>query len=387
MLNRIEEIDQLATHIFLPEHFCTRSLQQPDPEEAAESAHLWMELNDFDLAPLAGSNGTMIVQRSTLKHSRPKDTVASLSTATPEEHWIEADTSMREALARLGSRNWLLVREKNKMVGILTIHDLASPLVSSYLLTRILGMEHGLRRLYGSYSNQMIPDEPSETGSGDGWTMEMLMNRVAKQKDLLEDIGFSSGKKFIKELRCFLKLRNHLAHARSILYMADSPFVAADILSRLESLTSTIFGLVRGRASVWERFESTVIVSASDPKHIWSGAGASFLPMTQPVFVISAQNPHEQILKRKDNLRRHRLLEYYLRHQLSERSFILSEVLGSSPCGSWSEESWAVGGITRDQAIVVGRHFAQRAVFELTEHDVRVIPIEGPSRDPLQRCR
>lgn len=387
MLNRIEEIDQLATNIFLAEHFCTRSLQQPDPQEAAESAHLWMELNDFDLAPLAGFNGAMIIQRSSLKHCDANDTVASLSTATPEEHWIEADTSMKEALDRLGSKNWLLVKEDNKMVGILTIHDLASPLVSSYLLTRILGMEHGLRRLYGSYSNQMLPDEPSEIGHGDGWTMEMLMNRVAKQKDLLKDIGFSSGKKFIKELRCFLKLRNHLAHARSILYMADSPSEAADIISRLESLTSTIFGLVRGRASVWKRFESTVIVSASEPKHIWSGAGASFLPMTQPVYVISAQNPHEQILKRKDNLRRHRLLEHCLRHHFRERSLILYEVLGRSPCGSWSEESWAVGGMKRDEAIMVGRHFAQRAVFELTENDVRVIPIEGPARDPLPRCR
>jgi hypothetical protein len=187
MLNRIREIDQLATTIFRVEHFCTRSLQQARPGERVFDVHLWMDLNDFDHAPVAGTNGGMFVSRLSFQDSVPEQTVSSLSQPTPDDHWIEAHTSLHDGLKRLASADWLLVRDNEQLIGILTLHDLASPVVSTYLLARLLGMEHGLRRLLGAYSNEMILDEPSEKGKGDGWTLEKVMNRLTTQKDLLND--------------------------------------------------------------------------------------------------------------------------------------------------------------------------------------------------------
>lgn len=162
MLNRIREIDQLATTILRVEHFCTRSLQQAKPSERVVDVHLWMDLNDFDHAPVAGTNGGMFVSRLSLEVAERDQTVSSLSKPTPDDHWIEAHTSLRDGLKRLASTDWLLVRDNGGLIGILTLHDLASPVISTYLLARLLGMEHGLRRLLGTYSNEMIPDEPSE---------------------------------------------------------------------------------------------------------------------------------------------------------------------------------------------------------------------------------
>lgn len=385
MLNRIREVDQLATTVFRVEHFCTRSLQQANSAERAVDVHLWMDLNDFDHAPVAGTNGEMFVSKLRLQDSTPEQMVFSLSQHTPDDHWIEAHTSLREGLKRLASCDWLLVRENGEMIGILTLQDLASPVVSIYLLARLLGMEHGLRRLLGTYSNEMIPDEPSEKGNGDGWTLEKVMNRLTTQKDLIKDMGYPSGKKFEKAFKSFLKLRNHLAHARSILYVAKDAGEAAEIVSELERFTSSIFGLVLNREAVWLSYEATQIVDADDPSFVWAGAGAAPLPLPSPVYVITAHNPCEKVLSDNENLRRHSLLDTYLKHSSSDRHLLLKEVIGKSIEGSWQEIGWAIGGLTREGAVVIGRHFAQRAVFELTDDEVCVVPMVGEARKPLPR--
>lgn len=385
MLNRIREIDQLATTIFRVEHFCTRSLQQARPGERVVDVHLWMDHNDFDHAPVAGTNGGMFVSKLSLEVAERDQTVSSLSQPTPDDHWIEAHTSLRDGLNRLASTDWLLVRENGGLIGILTLHDLASPVISTYLLARLLGMEHGLRRLLGTYSNEMIPDEPSEKGKGDGWTLEKVMNRLTTQKDLLKDLGYPSGKKFEKAFKCFLKLRNHLAHARSILYVAKDAGEAAEIVSELERFTSSIFGLVLNRDAVWLSYEATEIVDAKDPSFIWAGADAAPLLFPAPVYVITAQNPSERVLSDKENVRRHSLLESYLRHFSADTTLVLKEVIGKSIEGSWQEIGWAIGGLTREEAVVIGRHFAQRAVFELTDDEVCVIPMDGDARKALPR--
>ena len=66
MLERSAEIDDLAARIFLAEHFCSRDIQAPEPSEPVAEVHTWMELNDFDQAPLAGSNGDWFILRSEL---------------------------------------------------------------------------------------------------------------------------------------------------------------------------------------------------------------------------------------------------------------------------------------------------------------------------------
>ena len=385
MLNRIREIDLLATEIFRVEHFCTRSLQQAMPAERAADVHLWMDLNDFDYAPVVGTNGGMFVSRLSLEDADVDQVVSNLSQPTPDAQWIEANSSLRDGLKRLATTDWLLVRQNGDLIGILTLHDLASPVISTYLLARLLGMEHGLRRLLGTYSHEMIPDEPSEKGEGDGWTLEKVMNRLTTQKNLLNDLGYPSGKKFEKAFKGFLKLRNHLAHARSILYVAKDAGEAAEIVSELERITSSIFGLVLNRDAVWLSYEATQIVDAEDPSFVLAGAGAAPLLFPAPVYVITAQNPSERVLSDSENVRRHRLLESYLRRFSADMTLLLKEVIGKSIEGPWQELGWAIGGLTREEAVEIARHFSQRAIFELTDDRVCVIPTDGDAREALPR--
>jgi len=385
MLHRLSEIERLATDIFLAKHFCTRSVQQYEPNERAKDVLLWMELSDIDYAPVAGSNGQQFLSRDTLRTAAPNQLVGDLAQPTANERWIKGDTSLRLALKDLASMNWLLVHENDKLIGILTLDDLASPVVSTYLLARLLGLEHGLRRLVGTYSNEMLPDEPGEKGKGDGWTIETTGNRVRRLNGLLHDLGYASGNKFEDDFKRYTKLRNHLAHARTLLHVAKTPQEAARIVSDLELLTTRIYELVLDRDAVWDSYEATQIVDASDHSVVWAGRGAIPLPMETPIYVISAHNPFEKVLSQAENDKRHNLLKLHLDGHPSEREIQFKEVIGKSMTGPWNETSIAVSGITQPEARRIGERFGQRAIFELTESEVRIVPIDGEQRRPLPR--
>jgi len=53
MVERNAEIDDLAGRIFLEEHFCSRTIQAPKASEPFGEARVWIELNDYDHAPIA----------------------------------------------------------------------------------------------------------------------------------------------------------------------------------------------------------------------------------------------------------------------------------------------------------------------------------------------
>lgn len=100
MLERSAEIDDLAGRIFVAEHFCSRAIQAPEASEPAGEVRLWMELNDFDQAPIARSGGMQVVLRSSLVGVAPDRPVADLAMATPAEHWLNGGWQELEIEAR-----------------------------------------------------------------------------------------------------------------------------------------------------------------------------------------------------------------------------------------------------------------------------------------------
>lgn len=92
---RFEEVDQLATHIFVVRHFCTRDVRQPSVSDHARDVRLWMELNDFDVAPVAGTNGAVIVRRGALNAADPMTRVELLATPTLVDAWIDGDVPLQ----------------------------------------------------------------------------------------------------------------------------------------------------------------------------------------------------------------------------------------------------------------------------------------------------
>ena len=102
--------------------------------------------------------------------------------------------------------------------------------------------------------------------------------------------------------------------------------------------------------------------------------------------IISAVHSHQAIGQGEHILRHVSLPEAFsdrrqvdLRAELTRRGRWVGEAVGVAPDLSYGELSVVVGGLTRDEAIDVGRRFRQIAIFEVDDMVVRVVGclIEG----------
>jgi hypothetical protein len=84
--------------------------------------------------------------------------------------------------------------------------------------------------------------------------------------------------------------------------------------------------------------------------------------------VISAGNPGF-LDTDENNERRH----IYMNHRLREMGVDPLPAIGASLDGEWQEASWAVTGMTRQQACELGREFGQVAVFEIDSGRIQVV--------------
>ena len=85
-------------------------------------------------------------------------------------------------------------------------------------------------------------------------------------------------------------------------------------------------------------------------------------------WVLTACNPGSERVSGAENAGRHRALCA----RLDELGHTWLSALGTSPDGTWSEQSVAVPGLDRETALALGREFAQEAVFEVTTEILRV---------------
>jgi len=254
-------------------------------------------------------------------------------------------------------------------------------------------LEAGLRRLLGSYTDTQIPDVAPEYGDTFYGTLNKINTK--KNNDLKEALNLPlGGEPFKKSTKYLTDLRNSLAHGRSILDNYDNISDSIDCIRKLESLLKKTASLIENRTTVWDMFVETHIVKRIESKEIgkfinireiWAGANAMpNLPMNYPIYVISAANPLEEVLKDEKNKSRHRGL-----HKILESRKLKSyEVHGESPPdGKWSEASFAAEGMSQKDACELAKKFGQRAIFELTQDEIRVISVDGECRKTNKRCR
>ena len=104
---------------------------------------------------------------------------------------------------------------------------------------------------------------------------------------------------------------------------------------------------------------------------MWSGPHADTLPLKPPIHVITAYNPFEQLLSDDENIRRNESLNA----ELSKLQIDIKSVIGKSPSGDWQEASYAVYGLTRQQACHIARHYDQRGIYEILEDELLVIEV------------
>lgn len=127
--------------------------------------------------------------------------------------------------------------------------------------------------------------------------------------------------------------------------------------------------------AIWEAFAHASITSADGP---WTGNQAIPLPLPSPCFVITACNPLAQQCSDRTNAMLHWGLYRYLR--LRYPCALLLEAAGHSLCNSWEEPSWAIYGISMEEAGDIARYWRQLAFFCLSEECLEIIDDCGQLR-------
>ncbi|WP_103670257.1 DUF3293 domain-containing protein [Pseudanabaena sp. BC1403] len=181
------------------------------------------------------------------------------------------------------------------------------------------------------------------------------------------------------------KLRNTIAHGGSILSFANEKGKdieeVIECIWEIDKLLEEITKLTENRDQVWKAFEKSYIVTKGKVEEYWVGVNTVDLSkdLKLPIYVISAENPSEEVLlKEKNEVRTKAMCDVlnYRKSKSSNEKWEYREVIGQSPDGVWKQDSFAVGGISKEEARELAKMFGQRAVFELTQDYICVIPTD-----------
>jgi hypothetical protein len=117
-----------------------------------------------------------------------------------------------------------------------------------------------------------------------------------------------------------------------------------------------------------EAFLATQVDVEINPDE-WVPIDVAVRHIPTPLHLITAWNPMSQQLGRDENFERMDLLTT----ALDELAALWFPAVGRSPDGSWSEDTFAIYGISRDEAIELGARFEQHAIFEATDEELIVL--------------
>ncbi|QEG41972.1 DUF3293 domain-containing protein [Roseimaritima ulvae] len=373
-----------------PEHWLlAQDIASPvryaDPSDSALEQFEWMAANDFDVAFVTGG---AVVFRNRLSGVAEHAKLAEFTEPLPDKHCVPHDLSLSDTFAKLAATPWLVLTDGSQICGIVTPEDLAKPAASAFAFAHLITLERVLRRLVGSYTNQPLGDEPQPPGiaqiaghAGTGMHhLSHVVNRAGRLPELLAELGYSKSE-FRKLGRWAIGFRNHLAHARRLNHDDPQAQIALGRFLQVQKLMLRAIALVEDRKQVWQAFSDSVIRDHSSST-VWAGPGAFELPFSAPCFVITAWNPFEQTLDEASNRHRNQMLL----KGLKRRTELIRCVVGQSPCQTWQEESFMVGGMRQADVLELAKRYGQRAVFRLEPNEKLVVDCDGQVRARACRC-
>ena len=107
MLESIADIDRLASSAICVDHFATREVIEVPHNGRVSEVRAWMEVNDFDVAPLQGQQKPMVVLRSDLADGGEERPVQALARSVGQEQLVCSSTALPSALQVLQSYGWV----------------------------------------------------------------------------------------------------------------------------------------------------------------------------------------------------------------------------------------------------------------------------------------
>jgi predicted transcriptional regulator len=398
MFRYFKDLDKLANALRV-EHFATMGdeLKCFDSQDPAIEVLAWMKANDFDIVPVVqdGKKSFFVDREKDLKDIADGK-INDYMQPIPFNELVEPNELIKVALELLSERGWFFVGTGNVLEGIVTLEDFGRPAVSFYLLAKLLMVESGLRRLCGTYTNNPTTDSPSKDGvDGDPKYFKDVIKRIKKHSeeakltnkpDLRADL--ERLKVTLGNLSSMAALRDEIAHGRNILSFAKD---ANDVVKRNEKIDKVLAAISRlddNRKQMWKAYEDT-FVKHTLSEDFWVGSNIVDLPpdllSSSAIYIISAENPSGEVLPKGKNTERTNALRDVLNGRRSKNNdgkWRYEEVVGQSPDGDWKQYSFAVGDISEEEACELAKEmFGQRAVFEITQEYIRVIPTDPKDKD------
>lgn len=353
------------------------------PDHPSDQALAMLHARDFDVAGIAEEPLTRYVIRDELE---PSGTVADFAHLLLASDVVEKSLPLADLIELLGTKPHVFVLDHDCVRWVVTTADLQAPTVSMLALAYLVVPESGVSKLVPNalgdgWFDLLAPDRQkkahevfaskvqhnTETGLEGCLYFSDWLSLAGKSRELIGDLGYRSKRHFDDDTGCFSTLRNDLAHGGDLLGSSADAQSAIDRFRRIRSFAARVWDIHERQDGRWDTYAATIISGAGQQL---SGPDATAaLPFPGPVHVITAWNPDGITRSREVNARANDQLQVALRSlELAHTS-----VVGTSVDGTWSEESYLVGGLRRSDAASLGERFGQSAIFELTDEKLLVV--------------
>jgi hypothetical protein len=324
-----------------------------------------------------------------IREGRGGDMVELHAISIPASQCVEKSLPIASLLEIFEIHERLFVLDGNSVRWVITHADLVAPAVGVAVLSYLTVIESGLKLLGSILSDEQVKSllpsgrltkiqkvfddlvkDNRETTFRDCLFLEDWLTVSRKTAKICREVGFTSGKALSLGTSSFGKVRNDLAHGRSLL--ADTNKTVAEVLARVRRIrefSTAVWRAVEHRRPIWDAYASTII-SITEPKHMHlTGADATTdWPFEDRVFTITAWNPGMVWASAEKN----KVANRRLRESLVRRGASIIPVVGFSTDREWSEESFLVEGLQAGQVAELAALFGQVAFFELNRASVKV---------------
>jgi hypothetical protein len=358
-----------------------------DPNQPAHEAYASMTAQDFDYAAVGPEPLMQFVSRVALKGA--EGTVGEVAEPIPVRSCVDRSLPIGELFGHLEKRDHAFVLNGDHVRWIVTRADLNAPAVGVVVLAYLTAIEGGFRELARPMSggqllrffNDPILEKIKELhdrkkrqnaaiGIHDCLTLGNWLHVVRNHPPFLEALGFKDSAVHRNETEDFESLRNSVAHGGRILDELG-PEAALKGVRRVRHYAKRVWDAVDRQQPIWGTYLNSEIFTVKSGKESPLTGILSPHNLSQtPLHVITAWNPGSVGTDSRQN----DIANRHLKKQLASDGIRdIRSGVGRSLDGAHAEDSFIVGGLTRQRAAAVGGLFGQAAIFELDDTTLRVI--------------